>query len=218
MLLGVILGFVIRGKSVCHRGYLSLQLMILWLRIGLQYAYPCVYSSQGAEHKDLNRSVAELNRATSVPRVVHVGRPRIAHYVMLSVVSGLTDALSLTMGAAAGDSHMLSLAALALSSRATRLPSLCLAVYVFLSQPLPLVHGILRGLLTAISVLSSLAILPRQWAVFRIGVASAVAMSAAGPCLSQVGSISPALLISFSLYSLRVNPVSLLTFAVFVNL
>jgi hypothetical protein len=45
-----------------------------------------------------------------------------------------------------------------------------------------------------------------------------VAIAVARPCLSQLGAVSPALLISVSLYSLRVNPVLLLTFAIFINL
>jgi len=192
--------------------------VILWLRVGIQYVYPCVYSTRAAEYADVNLGVAALDRATSVPRVVHIGRPRTAHCVLLSVLGGGCDALSLTMGAANGDSHVLSVAALALSSRTTRVPTLCLVVYVFTSRPLPLVHGVLRGLVTAVSVLSSLAILPRPWAVLKLGVASAVAIAVARPCLSQLGAVSPALLISISLYSLRVNPVLLLTFAIFVNL
>jgi hypothetical protein len=206
VVLGVYLGHVLRDNGVCPRGYVALHVVILWLRVGIQYVYPCVYSTRAAEYADVNLGV------------VHIGRPRTAHCVLLSVLGGGCDALSLTMGAANGDSHVLSVAALALSSRTTRVPTLCLVVYVFTSRPLPLVHGVLRGLVTAVSVLSSLAILPRPWAVLKLGVASAVAIAVARPCLSQLGAVSPALLISISLYSLRVNPVLLLTFAIFVNL
>lgn len=219
VVLGVVLGIVMRDNGVCPHGYIGLQVVLLWLRVGIHHVYPCFYSTCTAEHADRNRQVAELGRATSVPRVLHVGRPRTARYAILSVLGGACDALSLTLGAANGDSHVLSVAALAVSSRVSRVPTLGLAAYVFLSRPLPLVHGILRGLVTGVSVLSSMAILPQPWAVLRVGVASAVAiLSNRSMCLSQLGAVSPAVLLSVSLYSVRVNPVLMLTFAIFVNL
>jgi len=219
VVLGVFLGYLMEDNSVCPHGYIALHVVVLWLRAVAACVYPFMCSTCVSSYSDHNCVVAELDRVTSVPRVSHVGQPRIAQYVLLSVLCGACDALSLTMKSADGDCHILSVAALAVSTRSTRVPLCVLMVYVFLSRPLPLVHGILRGLVCTVSVLSGLAMLPPPWAVLRLLAAGVVVVASnRSACESKLGAVSPAFLIYFSLYSFRVNPVLLLTFAVFVLL
>lgn len=215
--LGVSLGYVLQTDSVCPAGYVALHGIMLWLRAMVACAYPFAYSTNAAPYSDRNREVAELSRATSVPRVAHVASPRIAQYVSLCVVGGACDALSLTMKSAGGDCHILAVAAFAVSTRLTRVPACVLMVYVFFSRPLPLMHGIIRGLMVAVAALSRLAILPPLWEMLRLLTAGAVIMASnRSACESKLGAISPAFLLSMSLYSCRVNPVLLLALAIFV--
>jgi len=217
--LGVLFGYIIRDNSVCPSGYAAVHVLCLWLRAAAAYIYPCIYRTHAAEYSDRNLAVASLDRATSVPRVVHVGRPRVAQYVLLSVLCGVCDALSLTMAPSGGDCHVLAVAALAVSTRSTRVPLCVLMVYVFLSRPLPLVHGVLRGLVCGVSVVTGMAILPYRWAALKLLTACAVVIASnRSACVSKMGVVSPALALSLCLYSCRANPVLLFTFAIFIIL
>jgi len=215
--LGVLLGYVTQDASVCPSGYAAVHIVLWWLRVCVPPSIAWLVSIDTATHRECNRAKVELNYTSSAPRLAQTARPRLSrlvHCALLSVLGGACDALSLTIRPSSGDCQVLALGALAMSPRRARPLACALVAYVFWSFPLPSIHGIVRGIAIAASVLGSLAILPPVWTMLRITVAVLVAIgSRTSACSSKLGAVSPAIIVSVALFDLRLNPMVIFTFA-----
>ena len=220
--LGVLLGYVTQDASVCPSGYAAVHIVLWWLRVCIPPLLAWLVSVDTSAYRDSNHASVQLNYTSSAPRLSQTARPRYArlmHCALISMLGGACDALSLTIGPSSGDCHVLALGAVAVAPRRAR-PVVCaLAAYVFWLQPLPSIHGIMRGLAIAVSVLGSLAILPPIWTVLRVMVTVLVTIgSSTASCSSKLGAVSPAMLLSVALFDLRLNPMVILTLAAIVRL
>lgn len=216
LVLGVVLGFVLRGSGVCAVGFAAVHALALWCTVSLQYVRECLYKRDLANHVNRNRAFLNQTAATSAPRHVI---PHASEWgsLALALLGGACDGFAVVaVPPVGGDSYALSLAAVALcSSRLRWIPGMAL-VYVMLTTAVPGLHGVIRALCLFIGTVLSHSYVTVKWRILRIAAGTAVVASFSSTCASK--GIPPVLLLAVSLYSVRANPVTVLTFAALVTL
>lgn len=215
-MLGVLLGFVLRGAGVCVVGYVAVHTLVLWFDVFAPYMRECVYKRDLSAHVERNRAFLNQTAATSAPRHVIPGasvRGNLALALLGGVCDGLAVALVPVMG---GDSYALALGAVALCGSRTRwMPGIAL-LYIMLTVDVPGVHGVLRSMCLLLGTVLCHGYTSLAWRALRVLTGACVLALEGSVCASK--GIPPVLLLAVGLYRMRANPVLVLTFASLVTL
>ena len=215
LLLGVLLGAVLRGNGVCVRAYASLHVLILWFGMMRRYVRDIFYKRDMVPYASRNRLFLEETSATSVPRQVH-GSTAPWGVVLITVAGGVLDACAVAITPSKGaDGFILAFCAVALSSKQYVFFPAAALLYLMLTAPMPGLYGIFRVLAMLVASLLNHAYVSPQWVALRIAIGVIILSCVSYPCSSV--SLPPVLLLSCALYRLHANPVVILTIAALVS-
>lgn len=216
MVVGVLLGFVLRRSGVCVVGYVAVHALLLWVDAFAPYIRECVYKRDISAHVERNRAFLNQTAATSAPRHVIPGASMRGN-LALAVLGGVCDGLAVSLlPGKGGDSYALALGAVALCGAQTRwMPGIAL-LYIMLSVDVPGVHGVLRSMCMLLGTVLCHGYTNVAWRTLRVLLGACVLALNNSACASK--SIPPVMLLALGLYRMRANPVLVLTFASLVTL
>lgn len=216
MVLGVLLGCILRSTGACAVSFVAVHGFVLWFDVLFNYVCECAYKRDLSAHAERNSAFLTQTAATSAPRHVIPGTS-VRGNLALATLGGVFDGLAVTLvPAKGGDSYALALSAVALCAPRTRwMPGIAL-VYIMLTVAVPGVHGVLRAMCMLIGAVLCHGYTQLRWRCLRVLVGTCVVASSQNTCASK--GMPPVIFLALGLYRLRANPVLVLTFASLVTL
>ena len=215
-MLGVLLGFTLRGTGICAVAFGAIHVLQLWLNVLIRHVRACMYKRDLKSFTERNHAFLNETAATSAPRHA-IPKGSTYSNMMLALVGGLCDGFAIVlMPTSNSDAYVLSLAAVLLCHSHTRWMPGVAFVYVMLTTSLPRLHNILRACCLLTGTVLSHGYTNATWRLVRVAIGTTVLVVYGGQCVSK--GIPPVLLLAFALYSMRCNPALVLTFAALVVL
>jgi len=206
-----------RSSDVCVPGFVSVRVISIWFGALFERMLPCFVKHDASRYERRNRTFVSVSAQTSVVRQCTRRTSRVRAMVV-AVLYGVFEALSLILAGGAGDAVVLALLALALATRYWRWYTIAILLYTIIVHPFPTVHAVVRGICIVSGMLCGHGRLSWPAQCVRAAVASMLLIAyAGGACVSKYNSVSPVAVLSIAFGIFRANPVIVLTLAILVR-
>lgn len=204
---GIGLALVLRSSGKCAYGFVSAQLLSVWVLAVYRHCVNYMHRSDPGVYVEHNTSFLAESTASAAPRQYVLRERTVVYFGTLSIALGVSDALVAVLPHTSADNYVLLVFAIALGKGGSRLLGVAAMMYCVAVHPLPLAHEMLRPLCLVLPILCANICLPRAHSVLRVTVCATTALLyAAGPCTSIVRAIPPAMVVQGSLFALGANP------------
>jgi len=211
---GALLSAVLGSHGTCAAGYAAVRVSLLWFEHLARTCVAPLYRVRPGRYADNNAEFVLQASASSAPRQYVTKDPTVVHVAMLTVLLGFSDALLAALAFSTGDAMVLACIALVLSRGVWRRIAVLVMVYKVAMHGVPGAHDLVRGLSLAAGMACSAMHLPRIHELARAAISIIVVMQLSyGPCTNGWRAVPMSVLVPWSLYYFRAQPVGLLIIA-----